>query len=557
MTKQRSRQGRALVAALALATMATACTAPGGPDRITTGFFVSPGASIAPPSDAGTIAEMTPIVCGPTKSSQMLPARTTITTGAPQTSLQPTYNTSDLFNLFKDDCGGCHVESNLGSFSVSASNFTTTVDQKVLDAIANTDPTMYMPPAGSPNGMLLSQRPPTDPIVQLYNLLSLWIQQGRPADVFLLPAPDGGQSTAAGYVMSPALGAALSNIGSCIPDRRAIAKDTSDMDALDSMFAAATETTLPTTLDKTDLTTLDSDALAKTGVISYAPTYPLWTDDAGKMRYVRVPRGQSIAFDKAKQQFNIPANTRFYKTFLKAVVDANGNATYRKIETRMIVSRPDTTLCPTAPRSRTRSTGTYLWNDDESQATLLDDPLRDGQPFADRIFTYLTDEKKAQTITDSKPANLAVALSQGGVTRHYAVPGGERCVQCHMGSPSQSFVLGFTPLQVARRPAGTSGIYEDPAGEELTQAAAPSSITGSSQASTLRATCSRSSSRRGRAPLARRRSSPRRPTWSATAPIATTRAACPPSSSPTSRTSSSSCRAPVPTRASSSFLSTR
>ncbi len=38
-----------------------------------------------------------------------------------------------------------------------------------------------------------------------------------------------------------------------------------------------------------------------------------------------------------------------------------------------------------------------------------------------------------------------------------------------MGSPSQSFVLGFTPLQVARRPSGEGGVYEPATGDELTQ----------------------------------------------------------------------------------------
>jgi mono/diheme cytochrome c family protein len=470
MTTKRTKLP-SLLATLATSALALGCTAPGGPDRITNGFFVSPDAGVQTAPDVGTIPEMTPIVCGPTGSGEMYPARTTITTGAPVAATPPTYDTSDLFNLFKSDCGSCHVEASLGNppFSVSASNFTMTVGQNVLDAITSTDPNMYMPPSSSPNGMLFTKRPPTDPIVQLYDLLSLWVQQGRPADVFLLPAPEGMQTATASYVMTPQLGSSLSNIGSCIPDRRAIAKDTSEMDALDAMFAAATETTLPATLDTTDLTTLDSDALAKTGVISYAPTYPLWTDDAGKMRYVRVPRGQSIRFDKANQRFDIPPNTRFYKTFLKAVVDANGNSTWRKIETRMIVSRPDTTN-PDGSAEQNALYRTYLWNEDESQATLLDDPLRDGEPFADRIFTYITDEKKAQAIADTAPANLGNALSQAGVTRHYAVPGGERCVQCHEGSPSESFVLGFTPLQIARRPAGAGGIYQDPpTGEELTQ----------------------------------------------------------------------------------------
>ncbi len=132
-------------------------------------------------------------------------------------------------------------------------------------------------------------------------------------------------------------------------------------------------------------------------MISYAPTYPLWSDDAGKMRYVRVPRGQSITFDKATQKFAIPANTRFYKTFLKEVVDGNGNTSYRKIETRLIVSRPDTTAADGTAPVQNALFGTYVWNEDESQALLLEPiRLRDGKPFADRIFPLITDDQKAQ-----------------------------------------------------------------------------------------------------------------------------------------------------------------
>ena len=48
-------------------------------------------------------------------------------------------------------------------------------------------------------------------------------------------------------------------------------------------------------------------------------------------------------------------------------------------------------------------------------------------------------------------------------------PGAQRCIQCHMGSESSSFVLGFMPLQINRRPVGVGGVI-DPAGpDELTQ----------------------------------------------------------------------------------------
>src|SRR6185295_872068 len=65
--------------------------------------------------------------------------------------------------------------------------------------------------------------------------------------------------------------------------------------------------------------------------------------------------------------------------------------------------------------------------------------------------------------------SLTAALESAGLTRHYLLPGAERCVQCHMGAPSQDFILGFTPLQVARRPTGDGAVYEPAVGDELSQ----------------------------------------------------------------------------------------
>jgi mono/diheme cytochrome c family protein len=441
------------------------CTAPGGPDRIKSSEF--PGSTDVmtggPDGGSGDVVARA-AVCVPVMSSQFLPPRSTITAGVAAAPTQPTYFTPNLFALFRSVCGGCHVENSLGDFTVTANSFPSLVGQKVLDTIMSDDPMVFMPPAAG-GGVPYSQRNGTDAVVQLATLLEIWIEQGSPVDVFNLPSPTDDTATAS-YAVSPDLGAAMTNIGSCVPEKAMVGSEGSAMDALDAFFARATA--LPATLAETDLVTLDSAELAKEGVVSYAPTYPLWTDNAGKMRYVRVPRGQSIVFDKATQQLRIPANTRFYKTFLKQVVDADGNPGYRKIETRLIVSRPDENL-PDGSSRQTALYGTYVWNDDESQATLLTDPLRDGKPFADRIFSYVTDEQKAQPIIDGKPRNLLAALASAGVTRHYALPGAERCVQCHMGSPSQSFILGFTPLQVARRAADTGGTYEPAVGDELTQ----------------------------------------------------------------------------------------
>ncbi len=315
------------------------------------------------------------------------------------------------------------------------------------------------------------------------------------------------------------MGANMTNLGTCVPGKGMVAMATAAMDDKDAFFASRTD--LPPTLDQTDLVTLDSEELAKHGVISFAPTYPLWTENAGKMRYVRVPRGQTITFDKATQQFHIPPNTRFYKTFLKQVIDSTGQPSWRKMETRVIVSRPDENGPDGRAVKQTALYGTYIWSDDETTAKLLDDPLRNGQPFSDRIVTYITDEQKAQVIADTNPRDLQRALSDAGLIRHYAFPGARRCVDCHMGSVSQSFILGFTPLQLARRPPDEGGLYEPAADDELTQLERLIEYGVISGMTSPRTFC-RSSSRKGPALPARQRNWPHRRTCWATAPTATT-----------------------------------
>jgi mono/diheme cytochrome c family protein len=448
-----------------------ACDRPGGPG-VTDEF-----------GDAGVVF-IGGIRCPAAASAVPLPARSSVTmpSGAPTGDV---FFTNVLYDRFRSICGGCHVDGNSGGYVVTKGTFGMQVTQTVVDKyIKSDDPMVYMPPVGSPNAEPYDQRDATDPVVELAALLQIWIQQGSPPSSFdLNPAggPDGsaGDGSApaaptaspgsrADYSLTPELGSQMTNIGTCIPSKYVVGLDTSTMDQLDGFFADATE--LPKTLGETDLTTLDSDELARNGVISYYPAYPAWSDDAGIMRYVRVPRDQPITFDEEKQQFLIPANTRFYQTFLKHVIDASGNDAFRKMETRVIVSRPDEDL-PDGTVNQTALFGTYLWDESETTATLLQDPLRSGEPFADRLVSYVTDEPRAAAIVASKPPNVDYVLEyeNPGLVRHYAIPGRDRCHDCHMGSPSASFVDGFTPLQLLSLPAGTSGVIEPAAGDQLTQ----------------------------------------------------------------------------------------
>lgn len=383
----------------------------------------------------------------------------------------------ELFFDFKRFCSPCHTENSDGRFQVtSADMFAANVDMLSLDRMRSSDRRRAMPQGGSV--LLLSERDATDPVRTFEANLAAWFAAGKPAS-FPDPsatAPADGPATQS-FQVTPALGGALTNMGSCIPAKRIMYSEPAlaRSDELDALFASATG--LPDLLSQTDLFTLDSETLAKHGTISYAPTYTLWADDAKKMRYVRVPRGQSISFSVATQSFTIPDNTRFYKTFLKEVKDVNGKVGYKKIETRVILVRKAEPGLAGQPDKVNALFGTYLWNEDESEAELVKRRLNNGEGFTDVVLDYIPDEAAAQARIDElnsgrrPPTQTAIDLDlfAKGLKRHYAVPGSERCVQCHMGGPDGSFVLAFNPLQVVRRPLGEGGVIEPAGPDELNQ----------------------------------------------------------------------------------------
>lgn len=461
------------------------------------------GSAGGPHGDAGT-ADEGPICtprpkqdgaqCHPAQSAEALRGRAV--SGKPQ---DRTVFQSQLYNTMKSYCGGCHLApANQGGFSFSQGTFASIVDQKVLDAIQSNvdtcvrdnagnkvDPSCYVfmpPPAAQGKKWSLRDKDPSDPLKPLVRLLTQWIAQGR-HDTFTDAATAG---ATAPYAVSEALASTLTNLGTCVPDPGLVATEELGCE-LDARFAAmhrvadgapAERIGLPLTLDQTDLTTFDSAELAKTGVIAYVPAYPLWTDNAGKLRMVRVPIGQSIAFNKKTKQFDIPANTRFYKTFMKQVKGVDGVVRYHKIETRVIVSRPRD-----AEGNDQSLFGTYEWNDDETQADLLTDPQNNGEPFVDKVKPLIIDEGIAAEVKalvkQHKVRNFSYEMDTRHATRRYAFPSSQRCIQCHMGSPSESFILGFTPLQLNVRSCSPDAIasaghcdagqVEPALGDEVTQ----------------------------------------------------------------------------------------
>ena len=414
-------------------------------------------------------------------TSESSPARDVVSSMSTTAQGRQVY-TREVHNFFLNLCGNCHAAQAQGNFQAPstahlidtdfcdvmtgntklAKNFDLVTRDTIIGSMEITDLTSksLMPPADAPGGgKLFSSRSADDPVVALYNLLNAWYDAGAPNDYFFLPAdPNVPQSQ---YKLAANIAAQTTNLGTAIPKQSEVGTQVDRMKQLDAFFASAT--VLPDRIDQTDLISFDSEVLAPTGVISFAPGYPLFSDNAHKMRHVRVPQGQAIVFHRDTQSFDIPANTRFYKTFLKRVDDPDGKPRYRKIETRVIVSRPDGPDAPDGSHTTNSLFGTYAWNEAETEAHLVTDPLRNGKPFLDRLLVYPTRE------VDEMEAHDQQMLLSSGDARTYAIPSSERCIQCHMGSPSRSFILGFAPVQIKRRAEGTGGTYESSGPDELTQ----------------------------------------------------------------------------------------
>ena len=431
--------------------------------------------------------------------AQTLPARlAVISKDAPPPAPPPTVLTltrQQLFTTFQQNCGvnsSCHVGSGGDpnaqphlAFKVTLDTFDQrkTLGDEALQHVTSSIPDQWMPPDRGDG----SKRQPGDTYYDLADHLQAWQQKGFP-DSFTVPVDATSQRPVTNerpYLLSPELAGALTNIGSCVPDQltnAAIMQDplVQEMQQKDELFAGLnTSDDLPDTILETDLVALDSTALAQRRVFSYAPTYPLYSDSAGKMRYVRVPLGESIHYDDKLHDFTIPDNTRFYKTFLKSVKDKNGNIGWRKMETRLIVVRQDSQNSDGSFTTHALR-ASYAWDKDEQMAHRVKDPFRDGTAARDRLCPVVVDESVTRDpvknpisdqISDTCEYMTAdeMADPKSGLIRHYAIPSTQRCDQCHMGSSSHSFVLGFTPWQVDRRKSGEGGLYEEPNDDELTQ----------------------------------------------------------------------------------------
>lgn len=303
---------------------------------------------------------------------------------------------------------------------------------KMRNSMLHEDPAKRMPPP---------ERREKNPeaFLEIGRQIDLWIKAGTPNGTFRLgKAPENPRGKP-----RPEKPHSTSDLGDCVPKAKLIGFDYQT----DRKFENATA--LPKYLSETDMFTLDPYALAQKGTLAYNVEYPLWADNAEKGRWVHVPWAmkdgklvkQSIKYNPVTQQFDIPENTRFYKSFYRAVTLPNKKIKMRRMETRIIVAR--------TPWKKSLF-GSYQWDETEQVAVLVEAPYRDGTPWKDLEFDVVVDEAKLKM-------------------RPYAIPGRQRCIDCHMGSPTQNFVLGFQPLQINKRPWGAAGRLDIPASHDLDQ----------------------------------------------------------------------------------------
>ena len=147
------------------------------------------------------------------------------------------------------------------------------------------------------------------------------------------------------------------------------------------------------------------------GVMLYELSSELFTDYAFKQRLLKVPDETAVTLE-GDTTFAYPERTLFAKTFYYPSDVRDAEASLRIIETRLLVKREGLW-----------NVATYLWNDEQTDATLL----LDGTTTA----VSWIDEAGQSRKTD------------------YAVPHEGECVTCHQADESSVFI-GPTPRNLNR-----------------------------------------------------------------------------------------------------------
>lgn len=150
------------------------------------------------------------------------------------------------------------------------------------------------------------------------------------------------------------------------------------------------------------------DLAPKTGVVPYQVAAPLWSDQAGKHRFIVLPEGGKIGFKEDDSEWDFPEGTILIKNFFFDHDRRDVNAGSRIIETRLLVRTADNWRV-----------FTYVWNDEQTEAL----PLRTG-----------------------KRVNIEFIDVDGGAKmEEYIVPNEDQCASCHERDDVQHSLGLVTP----------------------------------------------------------------------------------------------------------------
>jgi len=150
------------------------------------------------------------------------------------------------------------------------------------------------------------------------------------------------------------------------------------------------------------------DLKPKQGVVPYQVAAPLWSDQAGKHRFIVLPEGGKIGFKADDSEWEFPEGTILVKNFFFDHDRRDANAGSRIIETRLLLRTADNWRV-----------FTYVWNDEQTEAT----PLRTGKR-VDIDFIDVDGSEK---------------------TEEYIVPNDDQCASCHERDDVQHSLGLITP----------------------------------------------------------------------------------------------------------------
>jgi len=151
------------------------------------------------------------------------------------------------------------------------------------------------------------------------------------------------------------------------------------------------------------------------GLIPYSPNVALWSDGAGKTRWMGLPYpGGPVTPDyqigfATNGEWSFPAGTVFVKHFSLITDETNAAAPPRRLETRLLVRDPNGSVYGV----------TYKWRPDNSEADLLSGSLSE---------------------------NILITNATGVRTQVWYYPSRSDCLACH--TPAANYVLGLKTRQL-------------------------------------------------------------------------------------------------------------